>query len=197
MHNIFLAEAYQESFDDIFHGVGVPGEPSFYVNVPSRIDPSAAPEERDSIVVLVPVASNGSVDVDSLRKHIISVVAKRTGADLSSIIVDEVVHTPREWESKFNLHKGSILGLSHSFFNVLSFRPRIRHDSIKRLYFVGASTHPGTGVPVVLAGSGITVREILQDLELRSGMLKWFMASIFLIGAFALIRFVIWGPLNY
>jgi phytoene desaturase (3,4-didehydrolycopene-forming) len=187
VHNIFLAKAYRESFDDIFHGVGVPEEPSFYVNVPSRIDPSAAPEGKDSIIVLVPVASKGSVDVDSLRKHILSVIQHRTTTDLSSIIVDEVVNTPNTWESIFNLHQGSILGLSHSFFNVLSFRPRIRHDSIKGLYFVGASTHPGTGVPVVLAGSGITVREIMQDLKIRSGLSGWILPFGFLLIAFLIM----------
>ena len=76
----------------------------------------------------------------------------------------EIVNTPSTWESKFNLDKGAILGLSHSFFNVLSFRPATRHSSYKGLYFVGASTHPGTGVPICLAGSKITSEQILDDL---------------------------------
>ena len=181
IHNIFLAEKYRESFDDIFHGVGVPDEPSFYVNVPSRIDDGAAPVGKDSVVVLVPVASlrNGSenspetngqpaaessIDVAALRKHIISTIEARTGASLSDLIVSETINTPESWQETFNLFSGSILGLSHSFFNVLSFRPRVKHDDIKGLYFVGASTHPGTGVPVCLAGSGITASEVLKDL---------------------------------
>lgn len=53
-HNIFLAERYQESFDDIFNKLEVPDEPSFYVHAPARIDSTAAPEGKDSIVVLVP-----------------------------------------------------------------------------------------------------------------------------------------------
>jgi phytoene desaturase (3,4-didehydrolycopene-forming) len=54
-HNIFLAEEYQESFDSIFDKHTLPDEPSFYVNVPSRVDPTAAPEGCDSVIVLVPV----------------------------------------------------------------------------------------------------------------------------------------------
>ena len=54
-HNVFLASEYQDSFDDIFKRQLIPKEPSFYVNVPSRIDPSAAPPGKDSVVVLVPV----------------------------------------------------------------------------------------------------------------------------------------------
>jgi phytoene desaturase (3,4-didehydrolycopene-forming) len=186
VHNIFLAEKYRESFNDIFHGSGVPEEPSFYVNVPSRIDADAAPNNKDSVVVLCPVASMkensnaNNIDVTALRKHIIATIKQRTGVDLEPLIVQEIIHTPQIWKEKFNLYAGSILGLSHSFWNVLSFRPRIKHDSFTGLYFVGASTHPGTGVPVCLAGSGVTTNEILKDLKLNLAeyndpMLAWFM----------------------
>ena len=63
----------------------------------------------------------------------------------------------------FMQQKGSILGLSHSFFNVLSFRPQTRARGFPGAYFVGASTHPGTGVPIVLAGSRLTAEQVLDD----------------------------------
>ena len=53
--NIFLEDKHQESFDNIFMRQSTPEEPSFYVHVPSRTDPTAAPEGKDSIVILVPV----------------------------------------------------------------------------------------------------------------------------------------------
>ncbi|KIW44586.1 uncharacterized protein PV06_03045 [Exophiala oligosperma] len=183
-HNVFLADEYQDSFDDIFKRQLIPKEPSFYVNVPSRVDPSAAPSGRDTVVVLVPCghllenqadrglnpqhAQDWQAMVSKARNAVIETVRLRTGADLASHIVDEVINTPASWKQSFNLDKGAILGLSHSFFNVLSFRPRTKHDQIKSLYFVGASTHPGTGVPIVLAGSKITTGQILDDL----GMVK-------------------------
>lgn len=189
-HNIFLADEYRESFDSIFDRQSIPADPSFYVNVPSRVDPTAAPEGKDSIVVLVPVGhllnsatsqsphgdsstSTGAgllpeQDWDSIvtsaRKTIISTIESRTGcASLSDLIIHEETNTPTSWESGFNLDKGSILGLSHSFFNVLAFRPKTKHPQIAGVYFVGASTHPGTGVPIVLAGAKITTEQILRD----------------------------------
>lgn len=179
-HNIFLADEYQESFDAIFDRKSVPLEPSFYVNVPSRIDPSAAPIGKDALVVLVPVGhlsrdgtSNSDPNpsdkdwpaiISSTRCKVLKTIQARTGcADLSPLITHESINSPQSWESSFNLPKGSILGLSHSFFNVLAFRPKTKHPSIKGVYFVGASTHPGTGVPIVLAGAKITVEQILQD----------------------------------
>ncbi|KJZ75183.1 hypothetical protein HIM_05377 [Hirsutella minnesotensis 3608] len=177
-HNIFLADAYRESFDDIFTRQRLPSEPSFYVNVPSRIDASAAPAGTDALVVLVPVGHlvdhgdgvglSNSHDwdamVDFARETAIATIEARTGArGLREAIVKELVNTPQTWKNLFNLDKGAILGLSHSFFNVLSFRPSTKCPDMERCYFVGASTHPGTGVPICLAGSKITTEQVLRD----------------------------------
>jgi phytoene desaturase (3,4-didehydrolycopene-forming) len=172
-HNVFLASEFQDSFDDIFKRQIIPKEPSFYVNVPSRIDPSAAPEGKDSIVVLVPVghllksSSSGLLSeekglqpdntqdwermIAKAREAIFTTIETRTGAKIRHNIVKEIINEPYTWESKFNLDKGAILGLSHSFFNVLSFRPSTKHSTYKNLYFV-------------LAGSKITTEQILGDL---------------------------------
>lgn len=178
-HNIFLADDYRESFDDIFKKQLIPSQPSFYVNVPSRVDPAAAPNGKDSIVVLVPVGhlldkkQGSGIKIDSkqdweamvtkARETVFSTIEARTGAqDLQGALVKEIVNTPQSWKDVFNLDKGAILGLSHSFFNVLSFRPSTKHSSIDRLHFVGASTHPGTGVPICLAGSKVTSEQVLD-----------------------------------
>ena len=178
-HNIFLADDYRESFDDIFKKQLIPSQPSFYVNVPSRIDPVAAPEGKDGIVVLVPVGhlldekEGSGIKIESkqdweamvtkARETVFSTIEARTGAqNLQGALVKEIVNTPQSWKDVFNLDKGAILGLSHSFFNVLCFRPSTKHSSIDRLHFVGASTHPGTGVPIVLAGSKITSEQVLD-----------------------------------
>ncbi|KAF2877045.1 hypothetical protein BDV95DRAFT_558383 [Massariosphaeria phaeospora] len=185
-HNIFLAEHYQESFDSIFKKHQIPDEPSFYVNVPSRVDPTAAPEGCDAVVVLVPVghlldASNNHMGsgstagvtqdwdamVSDARQTIIKTIESRLHISLGPHITDEVVNTPPTWKSTFNLDRGAILGLSHSFFNVLSFRPKTKHPSIEDMYFVGASTHPGTGVPIVLAGAKLVSEQILEHLHMR------------------------------
>lgn len=211
-HNIFLAEAYKDSFDAIFKRHDLPDCPSFYINVPSRIDPTAAPEGQDAVIALVPVghlfASSGDDEtqeerdwpalVAKARKAVLETIEARTKCEpLAPLIVDEVVNDPRAWETKFNLDKGAILGLSHNFANVLAFRPPTRAADVaggprfweprpraatnkgrnktdntstevggppRNTYFVGASTHPGTGVPIVLAGAKITAEQVLGDL---------------------------------
>ncbi|KAJ4358787.1 uncharacterized protein N0V89_003371 [Didymosphaeria variabile] len=182
-HNIFLAEDYKESFDSIFKKHLIPEEPSFYVNVPSRVDPAAAPKGCDAVVVLVPVGhlldssseshkgtpntSGATQDWDTMvsiaRETILKTIESRLKISLGEHIVHESVNTPPSWKDAFNLDRGAILGLSHSFFNVLSFRPKTSHPDISGLYFVGASTHPGTGVPIVLAGAKIVSEQILKS----------------------------------
>lgn len=218
-HNIFLADEYRESFDSIFKKHLIPDQPSFYVNVPSRVDPSAAPEGKDTIVVLVPVghliggehngsgASLASSDVkerkgiqptenqdwprmiELARRTILSTIALRTGVDITPYIEHEISNDPMTWQNTFNLDRGAILGLSHSFFNVLCFRPATRArrggwldgklgggmagrigellstgGNIGGLYMVGASAHPGTGVPICLAGGKLVAEQICEDM---------------------------------
>ncbi|RAH68116.1 phytoene desaturase family protein [Aspergillus aculeatinus CBS 121060] len=183
-HNVFLAAEYKESFDAIFREKHLPAHPSFYLHVPSRVDATAAPPGCDAVVVLVPV---GNLDpspsapdtatlksrpeywdtvVAQLRETILTTLAQRTGvSDLRAHLVHERLETPLTWREKYNLDRGAILGLSHSFFNVLGFRPKVRHPDIRGLFFVGASTHPGTGVPVCLAGSRIVSQEISLGID--------------------------------
>ena len=170
-HNIFLAAAYKASFDDIFKRQRLPADPSFYVNVPSRVDPSAAPPGTDSVVVLVPCGhlTGETPDWDALvaetRAAVFATVKARAGVDLEQLVITERVNTPPSWKDEFNLDRGAILGLSHSFFNVLGFRPQMKSREFENLYFVGASTHPGTGVPIVLAGAKLLSNMILGKSE--------------------------------
>lgn len=176
-HNIFLAEHYKESFDDIFKKLTLPKEPSFYVNVPSRIDPTAAPEGKDAMVILIPVGyisdKQGPQDWPTLQKRarafVIETLEARLGyKDFGSLIANERITMPQDWESDFNLYRGSILGLSHDILQVLWFRPGTKHATYKNLYFVGASTQPGTGVPIVLSGAKLTASQIMRDYKIKS-----------------------------
>ena len=113
IHNIFLADEYRQSFESIFNDHSMPAEPSFYLNVPSRIDPSAAPAGRDSIVVLVPVGhisanlpegSDWKVIVDKARDHVYETLEKRLGLkDLRKWTINEMINDPISWQEKVSL----------------------------------------------------------------------------------------------
>lgn len=170
-HNVFLGGDYRASFDRIFKDHTLPEEPSFYVHAPARTDPAAAPLGQDTLYVLVPV---GHLDarseqdwealVERARETVFTRLAKEMGVnDLREHIKFEIVYQPKVWKERFNLEKGAAFGLSHNFWQVGYLRPQNRHKEYKNLYFTGASTHPGTGLPIVLLSARLTTERILKE----------------------------------
>jgi phytoene desaturase len=170
-HNVFLGGDYKASFDQIFQNHTLPDVPSFYVHAPARTDPDAAPKGQETLYVLVPVGhldARSKQDWDALvnraRETVFTRLAKEMGIDdLREHIKFEIVYQPRVWQERFNLEKGAAFGLSHNFWQVGYLRPQNRHKQYKNLYFAGASTHPGTGLPIVLLSARLTTERILKE----------------------------------
>ncbi len=170
-HNVFVAEhRYRESFDRIFEDLDLPDEPSFYICAPSRTEPDSAPAEGDSLTVLVPVGRlnhERPQDWEALRARARDAVLRRLArlglGDLASRIVFERTFGPPEYEAELNLPYGAAFGLSHNFGQVGYLRPHNRHPRYGNLYFVGASTHPGTGLPLVLLSARLVVERLTSD----------------------------------
>ena len=170
-HNVFLAGDYKLSFDSIFKNHTLPDEPSFYVHAPARTDPACAPDGQDTLMVLVPVGhldESHDQDWETLvtraRDTVLDRLASQMGVnDLRQHIKFEIAYTPLDWQEQFNLVKGAAFGLSHNFQQVGYLRPQNRHARYKNLYFAGASTHPGTGLPIVLLSAKLTTERIMKE----------------------------------
>ena len=109
----------------------------------------------------------GRQDWGCIQTRARRVVLERLGqiglSNLEQHIKFEVSCTPPDWQSRYNLSKGSNHGLSHNLTQMGYLRPHNRHHRYRNLYFVGASTHPGTGVPTVLVSARLTTERILQE----------------------------------
>jgi phytoene desaturase len=169
-HNVYLSTDYRGSFDRIFNDFTLPDDPSFYIHAPGRVDPTAAPEGQDTLMVLMPVghkSGDSSQDWNDLRDRARQSVFNRMAAvgypDLKDHIKFEMSYTPVDWQDMYNLEKGAAFGLSHNFTQVGYLRPHNRHDRYHNLYFTGASTHPGTGLPIVLLSARLTTERILKE----------------------------------
>jgi phytoene desaturase len=157
-HNVFLSDhRYRESFERIFHDHTLPDEPSFYIHAPVRTVPTFAPQDSDALMVLVPtghIAEGQTQDWTALQQRAREWVTRRLSAlgiqDLAQRIVFERTLTPPDYLHTWNLAKGAAFGLGHNILQVGYLRPQNRHQRYRNLYFVGASTHPGTGLPIVL-----------------------------------------------
>jgi len=91
---------------------------------------------------------------------IISDFSARIGVDISSEIVTKTIYTPIEWRDRFNLHRGSGLGLSHNMDQIGHMRPRNFDEKYKNVFYVGASTAPGAGLPMAIISSKLAFERI-------------------------------------
>ncbi|MBN2006674.1 MAG: phytoene desaturase [Anaerolineae bacterium] len=170
-HNIFLSDhQYRESFAQIFDEHSLPAEPSFYIHAPVRTVPEFAPADCDGLMVLVPTGhldAGHPQDWSALQAQAKAWVFKRLAAigldNIEKNIVFERTLTPPDYSRIWNLAKGATFGLSHNVFQVGYLRPHNRHSQYKNLYFSGASTHPGTGLPIVLISAKLIEERIRKE----------------------------------
>ncbi|MBA3075555.1 MAG: phytoene desaturase, partial [Anaerolineae bacterium] len=171
-HTLFLGgDDYEKNFDQIINHYGIPENPNLYVHAPSRLDASMAPAENDSLIAIVPVGhiqdgvNQNWVETEKLaRQSALDHLAKLGVTDIDTHLKFEAVYTPASWKKHYNLTNGSTHGLCHDLMQLAWFRPHNRHAKYRNLFFVGASTHPGTGIPNALISARFAVQRVLDEL---------------------------------
>ncbi len=171
-HTLFLAHDYRENFERIIRDLSLPDNPSLYLHAPARLDPNMSPRGEDTLIAIVPVghmSENGEQNWarirDEARQHVFRRLASIGITDLESHIKFETTFTPLSWRKRYNLMKGSTHGLCHNLTQLGYFRPRNKHPRYQNLYFTGASTHPGTGLPTAMISGRLSAQRILDDLQ--------------------------------
>ena len=167
-HNVYLCKDFKKNLEEIFHEKVLPRDPSFYTYIPTKTDPSLAPKGKNVFYVLVPVPNllakaNWEKGIAKIKSQVLKRLKTEFGLDIENKIKTETVFTPQDFETKFNLYNGSAFGLSHHFFQSGYFRPNNKSKDIKNLYFVGASTYPGGGIPMVTLSAKLVTERILKD----------------------------------
>lgn len=166
-HNYFLGSNFRGYADTIFTSSINPQKPYYYVNVTSKSDQTAAPEGHENIYILCPVPDlrfkKDWSDKEELAETLISDLSQRTGFDIKNNIVTKRIMAPDDWANALNLYKGSGLGLAHDIDQVGAFRPSNKDEEFSNLYYVGASTTPGTGLPMVIISSKLVTERIEKD----------------------------------
>ena len=163
-HNYYLGDNFKEYADKVFKSPDSLQKPYYYVNVVSKHNPDCAPDGSESLFVVCPVPDlrfkPDWSDRDAIVESIIEDFSGRIGKDIKPEIVSRTVYTPEDWQNQFNLHRGSGLGLSHDMLQIGAFRPKNFDEVFKNVFYVGASTIPGTGLPMVLISSKLVFQRI-------------------------------------
>lgn len=166
-HNYFLGNNFKDYAATIFNASEAPEHPYYYVSVNSKSNPETAPKGCENIFILCPVPDLRHKpnwdDADKLTENIIDDLAKRTGFPIQENIITQTVWNPVDWQEAFDLYKGSGLGLAHDMNQIGGFRPANKDEDFNNVYYTGASTVPGTGLPIVVISSKLTTEKITSD----------------------------------
>ncbi len=169
-HSILFGPRYEELLRDIFDRGHLADDFSLYLHAPTRTDPSLAPPGCEAFYVLSPVPHLGKAPLDwstvgpRYRDTILDYLDERYIPGLRDHLDTVRIFTPEEFRTELRAHQGSAFSLEPTLTQSAWFRVHNRDPKIGGLYFVGAGTHPGAGVPGVVASSVATASLMLDDL---------------------------------
>jgi phytoene desaturase len=166
-HMILFGPRYKGLLEDIYdHGV-LSEDFSLYLHHPTVTDPSLAPEGHSTFYALAPVPHLGKFPVDwdeigpILERRILDEIGRRLIPDIHERIVTKFSYAPKDFAEDLNAHLGSAFSLEPVLTQSAYFRAHNRDDHIPNLYFVGAGTHPGAGIPGVVGSAKATAALML------------------------------------
>ncbi len=159
-HTIKFGNKYKEHLDDIFDKKKLNNDISYYLHRPSATDKSMAPDKHDCFYVLVPVPNNQSkidwsIEGEKIKNLVIDKMEKDLMPNLKENIIEDFYLTPDYFEKELNTKYGSGFSIQPKFSQSAYFRFHNKSEIYDGLYFVGAGTHPGAGVPGVLSSAKV------------------------------------------
>ncbi len=166
-HSLLFTEDWKKNFMEIFERPAWPEDPSLYVCAPSVTDPSVAPPGHENLFVLVPIAP-GLADHAEAREayaqKILRMMEEHMGfAGLRENLVLQRSFCVSDFASRYHADRGTALGLAHTLAQTAVFRPNNISKRVGGLYYVGAGTNPGIGMPVCLVSAELAYKRIVGD----------------------------------
>jgi len=168
-HMMVLGPRYKELLDDIFKHHTLAEDFSLYLHRPTATDPAMAPAGCDTFYVLAPVphldsGTDWAAQAEPYRQRIADLLDREVMPGFQAHIATSRVTTPQDFHDRLLSLKGAAFGLEPLLLQSAWFRPHNRSEDIDRLFMVGASTHPGAGVPGVLS-SAKALLSVVPDVQ--------------------------------
>jgi phytoene desaturase len=169
-HTILFGPRYRGLLGDIYDRGRLAADPSLYLHHPTVTDPAMAPAGCSTFYALAPVPHLGKLDIDwfvegpAYADRILSILEARLMPGLRDAIETCFHYTPRDFATDLGAHLGSAFSLEPLLTQSAYFRVHNRDDVLQNLYFVGAGTHPGAGIPGVVGSAKATAGLMLDDL---------------------------------
>ena len=167
LHNIFFADDYESEFKTLFEKKQIIDDPTVYIHISSKHNPSDAPPDCDNWFTMINTPGDFGQDWDTLiakaRIHIIGKLSRVLGDPVEDLIETEGILDPRLIQSKTQSHRGALYGTSSNNRYAAFLRHANFSKQLKNLYFCGGSVHPGGGIPLCLQSAKIVTDIIASN----------------------------------
>jgi diapolycopene oxygenase len=166
-HTVYFSADYRSEFDQLFRQGVFPLDPTVYVNIPSRIDPSVAPEDGETVFIMANAPAGGNWHEAETRSAVDRIFARLAAGGFPDIRVEaevcDVWH-PARLARRYLDPGGAIYGTNSHGWKRAFLRPPCKDRRYAGLYYAGGSSHPGGGTPTVLLSAEIATR-LIQKYE--------------------------------
>jgi phytoene desaturase len=167
-HNLFFDKSFEKFGDEIYTNPKWPDEPLFYVCCPSVSDDTVATEGKENLFILIPVAPDLE-DTEQTREHYFHHVMERleslTGQEIKNHIIYKKSFAHKDFKDRYHAYKGNAYGLANTLSQTAVFKPSLKNDKIKNLYYTGQLTVPGPGVPPSLISGKIVAKLLKKEIK--------------------------------
>ncbi|ALI97874.1 phytoene desaturase family protein [Rufibacter tibetensis] len=165
-HNLFFDEDFGPHAHEIYTQPAWPKKPLFYVSVPSQTDSSVAPEGKENLFVLIPVAPDLQ-DTPEVREHYYKMVIERlekiTGQEVRNHVLYKRTYAHQDFMKDYHAFKGNAYGLANTLLQTAVLKPSLKSKKVKNLFYTGQLTVPGPGVPPSLISGQVVASEVIKD----------------------------------
>lgn len=163
-HNLFFDRDFDLHAKEIYTQPQWPSDPLFYISCPSKTDPSVAPQGKENVFILMPLAP-GINDTNELRERYFDMICHRIKQTIGIDIRDHVIYKRsyclNDFVSDYNAFKGNAYGLANTLKQTAFLKPKLHHSKLPNLYFTGQLTSPGPGMPPSII-SGQVVAQLIH-----------------------------------
>jgi phytoene desaturase len=167
-HNLFFDADLDLHAKEIYETKEWPSNPLFYVCCPSKTDETVAPEGKENLFILMPIAP-GIEDTEEIRKYYFNLLIKRLEKQVKESIVDQILYKRsyciKDFKSDYNAYKGNAYGLANTLMQTANFKPKIRSKRLKNVFFTGQLTVPGPGVPPSIISGQVVADQVIKSLK--------------------------------
>lgn len=166
-HNLFFDESFNQHAIEIYDDPQWPSNPLFYVCVPSLTDTSVAPEGKENVFILIPVAPDLEDDDETREKYyhmVMDRLESLTNQKIREHVVYKKSYAHADFKADYHAFKGNAYGLANTLTQTAILKPNLRNKKLKNLFYTGQLTTPGPGVPPSLISGQVVAKEVLKSL---------------------------------